>query len=508
MRKSSAARFVAIVLSLGTVGCNGGGGGGTGTAGTGGSSAGGTGSGTGGTGTAGTGATAGTGTAGTAGPGGTGVAGTGGGIAGSGGATAGSGGATAGSGGATAGSGGATGGSGGATGGSGGAAGGGVPAPIPALTGTATRPQLASGTEHTILKYFEKGGSLLTGLTTDNWNPVAGVGDVSTFTANFTVAASGGTHTTVQAALDAAVAMGGTTRLYIKVNAGTYRETVCLKGSNPTPPPITLYGTDPATTIIVNSANAGKMYVDAATQPAWNPCAATNPPTAGNTYGTSGSATAAFYARDFQAKNLTFQNDFDEAGGTCSIQAVALMTQNDRQIYESVRVLGHQDTLYVKSGNTGQVARNYFKNCYVEGDTDFIFGRGTFVLDTCEIKSLSARRSGGYIVSPSTDFRNAYGLLIIDSMLTAEAGAAAGSVFLGRAWDEGNSSGYPTVDANQGYPNGQVVIRGSMLGAHIIGAAPWSAAATSARAYSSVAVGAIPGNRLWEFQNTGAGAAP
>jgi pectinesterase len=99
-------------------------------------------------------------------------------------------------------------------------------------------------------------------------------------------------------------------------------------------------------------------------------------------------------------------------------------------------------------------------------------------------------------------------LLIISSMLTAETGAPAASVFLGRAWDEGNSSGYPTIDTNMGYPNGQVVIRDSMLGAHIIGAAPWSAAATSGRAYSSVAAGAIPGNRLWEFQNTGAGAAP
>jgi pectin methylesterase-like acyl-CoA thioesterase len=46
-----------------------------------------------------------------------------------------------------------------------------------------------------------------------------------------------------------------------------------------------------------------------------------------------------------------------------------------------------------------------------------------------------------------------------------------------------------------------------MLGAHIIAAAPWATAATSGRAYSSVAVGAIPANRLWEFQNTGAGAA-
>ena len=531
MRKSSTGLVLSIVLALSGWGCSDSGGGGTAKGGSGGSAgagsggtagvAGSGGSAGGGAGTTGqAGSTAGTG-GGAAGSGGTGggAAGTGGSAAGSGGlagATAGAGGrggsgGAAGSGGATAGSGGATAGAGGATagsGGSGGAGGTGTPAPLPALGGTATRPQLAASAapDYTILKYLEKGGSLVSGLTTDNWDPTAGVGDVATFTATYTVAASGGTHTTVQAALDAAVAAGGTTRVYIKVNPGTYRETICIKAG----PPITLYGTtaDASQTVIVNNANAGKTYVDAATQPAWNPCAATNPPAAAAKYGTSGSAAVAIYARDFQAKNLTFANDYAEVG-TTDIQAVALMTQNDKQIYENVRVLGNQDSLYMKSGNTGQVARNYFKNCYVEGDTDFVFGRATVVLDGCEIKYLSARRGGGgYVVSPSTDFRNGYGLLIINSMLSAEASTPAASVSLGRAWDEGNSTGYPTLDANQGYPNGQTVIRGSTLGAHIIAAAPWATAATSGRTYNSVAAGAIPANRLWEYMNTGAGAAP
>ena len=113
-------------------------------------------------------------------------------------------------------------------------------------------------------------------------------------------------------------------------------------------------------------------------------------------------------------------------------------------IFENVRVLGNQDSLYVKTGNVDTVQRAYFKNCYVEGDTDFIFGRATFVLDNCEIKYLGARRgatSGGYVVSPSTDFRNAYGLLIINSMFTSDGVPNAGTVFLGRAWDEGQASG-------------------------------------------------------------------
>jgi pectinesterase len=544
MRKSSAGLVVSVVLALSAWGCGDGGGGG---------GKGGTSGGKGGTGgalgSAGNGGGSGGAPAGSAGSGGAlagsggnagATAGSGGAAGATGGATAGSGGAAGATGGSTAGSGGAagaTGGSGGAagatggaiagSGGNAGAAGGatagsggsvgtggsGTPAPNPPITGTATRPQLTAGTDYTILKYFEKAGSLVTGLTTDNWDPTPGVGDVATFTPTYTVAATGGTHTSVQAALDAAVAAGGTARVYIKVNPGMYRETICHKANTP---PITLYGTDAAQTIIVNNASAGKLYVDAATVPAWNICASGTPPAAGTKYGTSGSATAAIYARDFQAKNLTFANDFDEAGSTTDIQAVALMTQNDKLIFENVRVLGNQDTLYVKTGNVDTVQRAYFKGCYVEGDVDFIFGRATFVLDGCEIKYLGARRgatNGGDIISPSTDFRNAYGLLVIGSMFTSDGVPNAGTVSLGRAWDEGQSAATYPMPGNAtgntgGYPNGQAVVRGSTLGAHLIVATPWDKAASTSRTYSSVAVGAIPANRLWEFQNTGPGAAP
>jgi pectinesterase len=511
MRTSSTGLAIAMAVSLGTFGCSSGGGGGTGT---GGGGAGGAAGGTAGS-TAGSsgGSAAGTG-GGAAGTGG-GAAGTGGSAAGTGGGAAGTGGSAAGTGGGAAGTGGSAAGTGGGAAGTGGGAagtgGGPVIPPNPTLGGTATRPQLADGTDYTILKYLEKAGPV-TALVTDNWDPTTmGVGDVATFTPTYTVAMTGGTHTSIQAALDAAVTAGGTNRVFIRVEPGTYRETVCHRSNTP---PITLYSpnADASMTVIVNNGSAGKVYTDPPpTDPRWNPCASNTPPAANATYGTSGSATVAIYARDFHAKNLTFANDFAEGTATSSIQAVALMTQQDKLIFENVRVLGNQDTLYVKSGNVDTVQRAYFKNCYVEGDVDFIFGRGTFVLDGCEIKYLGARRgatSGGYIVSPSTDVRNAYGLLIINSMFTSDGVPNAGTIALGRAWDEGQQSAtYPAPTAAGGFPNGQVLVRSSMLGAHIIGASPWVAAATTSRAYSSTANGAIPANRLWELMNTGPGAA-
>ncbi|WP_437687373.1 pectinesterase family protein [Sorangium sp. So ce176] len=370
--------------------------------------------------------------------------------------------------------------------------------------GTEARPQLtaAQAAHHTVLKHLEKAGDLASGLVTDAWDPTAGAGDVGGFTPTYTVAASGGTHRTVQSAIDAAVASGGARRVYIEVASGAYREVVCVPSSAP---PITLYSksSDASRTVIAYNNYNGKTKETG--KPA-NPC---NPNLSGTTYGTSGSATFAAYADDFQAKNLTIANDTDERAVSGGKQAVALMTQADRLIFENVRLLGNQDTLYVKTPNAGTVSRAYFKGCHVEGDVDFIFGRGTFVLDGCTIRYLTARQgaTGGYIVAPSTDARNAHGILIINSDLTAEAGTPGGLVHLGRAWDEGQNdlATYATSVASGAYPNGHAILRSSTLGPHIRALDPWHAS-TISRPYSSTA-GMYPANRLHEHANTGPGSA-
>lgn len=390
-------------------------------------------------------------------------------------------------------------------GGASGSGGAGGSSSSPPITGTATRPQLTGAAEgdYTILKYLEKAGDLTAGLVTDNWDPTAGVGDVSTFTPAYTVAASGGTHTTVQAAIDAAVAAGGTDRVYVEVTEGTYQEVICVPSAAP---PITLYSAnaDASKTVIVYNNYNGKPK--ASGEPA-NPC---NPNLADTKYGTSGSATFAAYAKDFQAKNLTISNNTDESQVASGTQAVALMTQADKIVFENVRALGNQDTLYVKSPNANTVSRAYFKDCYVEGDVDFIFGRGTFVLDGCAIQYLTARQGakGGYILAPSTDSRNSYGVLIIDSKLTAEEGTPLDLIHLGRAWDEGQKdlATYSTNIAAGVYPNGQALIRESAIDEHIQAKAPWHSS-TIDRPYSSTD-GTYPGNRLYEYGNTGPGSAP
>ncbi len=105
-------------------------------------------------------------------------------------------------------------------------------------------------------------------------------------------------------------------------------------------------------------------------------------------------------ASDFRAENLTFSNDYDEAANRSS-QAVALDLEGDRAIPNNVRVLGDQDTLLLWSASAGTVACSYIRASYIEGDVDFIFGRGTAVFDRDEIHSLSRGSSSnnGYTLA-------------------------------------------------------------------------------------------------------------
>ena len=143
------------------------------------------------------------------------------------------------------------------------------------------------------------------------------------------------------------------------------------------------------------------------------------------------------------------------------------MTQADKLIFENVRFLGNQDTLYVKTARADTVARAYFKDCYVEGDVDFIFGRATFVLDACEIHYVTARQGS----SGATSWPRARTRAIPTASWSSTAcspprrGRRRASC-LGPRWDEGGASNatvYPAAGAAI-YPNGQALVRDSILG--------------------------------------------
>ena len=140
----------------------------------------------------------------------------------------------------------------------------------------------------------------------------------------------------------------------------------------------------------------------------------------GEEMGTTGSSSFFVFGDDFTAKNLTFQNTAGPVG-----QAVAIRVTGDRAYFEHCRFVGFQDTLYAH----GERSRQYYKSCYIEGTTDFIFGWSTAVFEDCEIYS---KEGGQYITAASTLEDVAHGFVFINCRLTGDAPER--KVYLGRPW--------------------------------------------------------------------------
>lgn len=56
--------------------------------------------------------------------------------------------------------------------------------------------------------------------------------------------------------------------------------------------------------------------------------------------------------------------------GAVGMQAVALRITSDVAVFYSCKILGNQDSLYDHNG------RHYFKDCFIQGSIDFVFGDG------------------------------------------------------------------------------------------------------------------------------------
>lgn len=359
----------------------------------------------------------------------------------------------------------------------------------PLLWAAADRPQMeASGAQdHTEERYLSWPGA--------NWNPPGRVELAST--PDFLVATDGtGTHTSIQAAIQALPASGR--HHFIAVKTGVYRETVCARGKVS----FTLYGlgVSPKEVRLVDNRYAGQSVSERLP----NPCV----PLSGPLVGTAGSATAVFEGNDITLYNLTIANDaMDQvfqgrgyptgSGESGGAQGVAVTLQGDRLHLQQVELWGHQDTLFVRrasDASEAQPQRVLFEDGLIAGDVDFIFGDATLVVRRSLVLSRAGRRTppnGGHILAPSTPPGVPRGFLVSRSWLLAEDGLQSRSHSLGRAWDYGvPPGGYQPGQS----PNGQALIRDSMLGHHV---RPWQAS-TSRRPFTTEGPLA---NRFFEFSN-------
>jgi pectin methylesterase-like acyl-CoA thioesterase len=253
-----------------------------------------------------------------------------------------------------------------------------------------------------------------------------------------------GDYTSIQAAINATpVNQTAPYKIYIK--KGKYVEPVTIPGNKPF---IQLVGESLAETIISYDNYSGKA----------------NP--AGGTYGTSTCGTVIINANDVMLMNLSIENSTAYGKDANAVvpapgdgpQAVAVYTTSDRVVFYNCRMNGGQDTYY---GGNNKGTRCYFKNCYVDGNTDFLFGSSTIIFDTCIIypRTRLDNQTGGYVTAVNTKPESGYGYVFRDCKITKNRGFTLYT--LGRPWQ--NDAG--TADAAKS--RNKVVFLNTLMGSTV-----------------------------------------
>lgn len=274
--------------------------------------------------------------------------------------------------------------------------------------------------------------------------------------ADWRVAQDGtGDFRTLQAALDA-VPDGNSQRQVIHMAPGHYAGVVRVGAGK--------------SRVTLRGAGAGATVIS------WDNHAQRDDPATGKPFGTSGSATMFVEGDEFIAEDLTIQN----TAGRVS-QALALSVRAPRAGFRNVRLLGHQDTLYT---HTGSVI--HFKDCYIEGTVDFIFGGATALFDDC---TLFSKAPGGYITAASTPEGQPYGYVFRRALVRGE-----GPTWLGRPWRD----------------HARTVFLRSDMGRHVIAAGwhdwgrPHARATVGYAEYGTTGDGAAPDQRVeWAARLSG-----
>ncbi|CDO99718.1 unnamed protein product [Coffea canephora] len=223
--------------------------------------------------------------------------------------------------------------------------------------------------------------------------------------ANSVVAKDGsGNYKTVQEAVNAAP-NNAQSRYVIYVKAGTYKEKVDI-GKNKKN--LMLVGDGMDKTIITGSLNV----VDGST--------------------TFNSATVAAVADGFIAQDLGFQN----TAGPQKHQAVALRVGADKSVINRCKIDAFQDTLYTHS------LRQFFRDCYITGTVDFIFGDAAVVFQNSKLAARKPMSNQQNMVTAQgrVDPNSNTGTSIqnCDVIPSSDLAPVKGSIktYLGRPWKE------------------------------------------------------------------------
>jgi len=315
-------------------------------------------------------------------------------------------------------------------------------------------------------------------------------------TVTLQVAADGSAkYKTLQAAVDALPDAGGT----IVLAPGVYREKVNIAKPNVH---VQGAGKHPGDVLLVFDANAG----------AWG--------------GTGKTATLTATGDGFELRNMTVENDYSKRNPAADpnhhegAQAVALMLRGDRDVVEHARLLGAQDTLYagggghcaaqqpswtpapvaakvpaMANGGACRAVRQFFRDDYIAGHVDFIFGDAVAAFQDCELHGI--RNEHVYLTAQSKDTPDRLSAYVFDHCkVTADEGV--GELYLGRPWRP-----YGTVIFLNTAMNAKVQPEGWLDWAQ----KPGSIATATYGEYNSTGVGAVGEREKYAKRLTAAEAA-
>ncbi|CAN1259950.1 Probable pectinesterase 8, partial [Linum perenne] len=159
--------------------------------------------------------------------------------------------------------------------------------------------------------------------------------------------------------------------------------------------------------------------------------------TARSANGTFYCASVQVFSDRFIANDISFMNAAPIPGpGDIGAQAVAIRIAGDQAVFSSCGFFGAQDTLHDDKG------RHLYKDCYIQGSIDFIFGNARSLYQVCNILFNCQLISMANPVAP--------GVRSINGAVTAHGRASreentgfafvncslggTGRIWLGRAW--------------------------------------------------------------------------
>jgi pectin methylesterase-like acyl-CoA thioesterase/acetyl esterase/lipase len=206
-----------------------------------------------------------------------------------------------------------------------------------------------------------------------------------------------GDFLTLRAAVDYISKNKAPRRIFVK--KGIYEEKILIDS---TLSYLTIEGENKMNTVISFDDHTGKLS------------------SSGDTINTRTSWTFKIEAANFTATDITFRNNAGFSAG----QAVAVESDGDEANFYNCRFIGNQDVLFTNGENSKQ----FFRHCYIEGTTDFIFGSSTVFFEKCTIYS----KKNSHITAASTPEGRKYGYVFSDCVLLGDT--SLHNVSLGRPW--------------------------------------------------------------------------